>query len=483
MPDILKRRTFFILFLVSATIFTASLYKRVITLDDAFFAEQAYWWNEVGYVRSDLFGEVLDWGDHQYAYHKLHVWQNAIIAKYIGWSPYFFKAAPLVYLLVFCYFAFIYCKRYLSPDNPESFYLFLSLLFINTYIVHFGFESRPEIMMMSVGFLSFLSIRHGVKTQNISYLLLAGCLAGAAALFHLNGLIYITAGIGLIVYMRQYRYLALFIVSASIITSIYWYEMINNNAMATGVSQILSSPAVSPEVQSTNNFVFKLLTSPARFFSHLFDISYTLLLLFSLYFYRKALKGNYEVKLLLVYFIISELTLAIINPGNKSMYLILHMPFVLFIVSSLHNKVISIPVKRTMLIAFSLYAITQVGHIVGLIKKGNSEIIAQNAYIVKKYLIRESDKIIAPTTFIFNEIGNARISASAMFPLLAQAEKPALTCKGVFSYAKQHNYKFLILETGFLPEFSNAEANLDRDCPGYRRVGSDFNYYIFQAVN
>ena len=120
MPDIIKNKAFFIIFLVSATIFVASLYKRVITFDDAFFAEQAFWVTKTGYSRSELFNSVLDWGDRQYVYHKLHVWQNALITQYLGWSAYFFKAAPILYLLVFIFFAHFYYKRYLSPENQGS---------------------------------------------------------------------------------------------------------------------------------------------------------------------------------------------------------------------------------------------------------------------------------------------------------------------------------------------------------------------------
>ena len=483
MPHIHHRSVFFLSFLISATIFTASLYHRVITLDDAWFAERAYQLNKTGYVHSELFDGVLDWGKRQYAYHKLHVWQNAVIAKYIGWSPYFFKTAPLIYLLVFCYFAYQYNKRYLSPDKPESFYLFLSLLLINTYIVHFGFESRPEVMMMCVGFLSFLSIRHGIRTEKTAYLLLSGSLAGVAVLFHLNGLMFITAGIGLIMYTRHYRYLTIFIISAGFVSSLYWYEMVSNDAIAIGVNQILHSPAVTPEAHSTTSFILKILTSPARFFSHLFDFSYTLLLVLSLYLYRRSLSHNYEVKILLVYFIAAELTLAIINPNNKSMYLILHMPYVLFIVATLYNSTVSTSAKKAMIFAFSFYAITQIGHVAGLFKEQNSEIIDQHALIVKKYHIKQSDKIIAPAIFVFNEIGKTRISAVYILYMLARKGEIELSCKGVFQYAQQHNYRFLILKKDFLPEFVNAEADQAHDCPGYRRIGTENNYYIFQSAN
>ena len=482
MPDIINNKAFFIIFLISATIFITSLYKRVITYDDAFFAEQAYWVTKTGHPRSELFNDVLDWGDRQYVYHKLHVWQNALITKYLGWSAYFFKAVPVLYLLLFIFFSHFYYKRYLSQENSETFYLFLSLLLINTYIVHFGFESRPEIMMMCVGFISFLFIRHGLLIEKKSYLFLSGLLAGTAVLFHLNGLIYIAAGVGLIIYMRRYRYLPVFILTASIISALYWYEMVINNAIATGFYQLVNDPAVSSDGLSIKHFLLKIFSAPRRFVSHIFDFSYLLLLVLSLYLYRFTLKNNYEVKLLLVYFIVSEVSLAIIGPDSKTMYLVLHVPFVLLIVSSLHNTVISKSTKRIMLVAFSFYAITQVAHVIGLIKQSNSEIIQQHAQIVEKYQIGKSDKIIAPTEFIFNEIGNARITSDHMFQILARNGNFTFASEDIFNYAQQHDYKYLILETTFLPEFSSADLSLDQLYFGYRLIGADFGYYIFRSA-
>ena len=258
--------------------------------------------------------------------------------------------------------------------------------------------------------------------------------------------------------------------------------MIVNNAIATGISQLVNDPAVSADGLTTKNFILKIFSAPKRFASHLFDFSYLLLLVLSLYLYRYTLKNNYEVKLLLVYFIVSEVTLAIISPGGKTMYLVLHMPFVLLIVSSLHNTIASKPIKITMLVAFSFYAITQVGHVIGLIKQSNSEIIQQHAQVVEKYQIGKSDKIIAPTVFIFNEIGNARITSNRMFRLLARNGKIIFTSENIFNYAQQHDYKYLILETDFLPEFSSVDLSPDRLYFGYRLLGADFGYYIFRSA-
>jgi len=480
MSTLQNHKIYLILFLLSTMILAASLYQREITYDEAFFAEQAYWVDKVGYARTELFNNVLDWGDRQYVYHKLHVWQTALMVKVIGWSPYYFKAAPLAYLCIFVYFAYVYYRKYLSPDDTRPFYLFLSLLLINTYIVHFAFENRPEIMVMCAGFVSFLSLRQGIKSENTAYVLLSGLLAGTAVLFHLNGLIYITAGIGLIVYMRHYRYLAWFVVAAGLMSSLYWYEMIANNAVDLGIAQLRNDPAVTSDGLSFTDLLLKLLYSLKRFGQHLFDLSYTLLLVLALYFYRATLKEIPEVKLLLVYFVVAELTLAIIGPGAKAMYLVLHLPYVLFIITMIYSKNIHKPLHSVMLFAFLFYAITQIGHVYSLIKHRNSEIIQQHSQIVKKHHIQKTDKILAPAVFIFNEIESAQIGATEMLKGLAISRGLTNKSEAIFNYTIQHNYQFLILPKYYLGDFSDDNFNLGQVHHGYQVIGNDYGYHIFR---
>ena len=476
----IDNKTYLILFLISSVIFLASLYHREITYDDAFFAEQAYWANKIGYVRSELFNDYEDWGTRQYIYLKLHVWQTALVDRIFGWSAYIFKTIPLVYLCIFIFFAYQYYKRYLSPDGIEPFYFFLSLLLLNTYVVHFGFENRPEIMQMCVGFLSFLSLRQGIKFEKPLYIISAGLLAGITVLFHFNGIIYITAGAGLIIYMRYYRYLLYFVVAAACIAPIYWYEMIANHAVDIAINQMINYPSLSKEGLSLKNILLKILFSPKRYVIHLQEFSYVLLFILSLYFNRHSLKSNPEIKILLVYLIISELTLIIIAPGGKAMYLVLHLPYVLFIIAVLNKSLFHKPLHKPMLYAFTFYTLAQIGHIGSLISHHNSEIIDQHAQIVEKYHIQKSEKIIAPDVFVFNQVANTKITATELFSYFGISGKLVKTTKELFEYAHRHDYRYLILRKN---NFYDIDANtliLGQVLFGYRLIGHDFEYYIFR---
>lgn len=165
------------------------------------------------------------------------------------------------------------------------------------------------------------------------------------------------------------------------------------------------------------------------------------------------------------------------------MYLVLHMPFVLLIVASLQNNISNASTKRTMVIAFSFYALTQAGHVYGIIKRSNSEIIYHHAHIVKKYQVDKTDRIIAPAVFVFNEIENARITASEMINILVRSNKLSLRSEDTFKYARQHDYKYLVLKSNYRPEFQDSDLTLGNIYFDYRLVGLDHGYYIFRQNN
>ena len=66
-----------ILFLLNALLvfigisFLVSLYHRVISIDDAWIGEWAYWFAKLGYVKSDLFRGCQGYGHQLVVYHKL----------------------------------------------------------------------------------------------------------------------------------------------------------------------------------------------------------------------------------------------------------------------------------------------------------------------------------------------------------------------------------------------------------------------------
>lgn len=480
-PIVIDTRLMLVLAILAVSLFASSLYKRVITLDDAFFAEQAYWINQVGYTRTELFNGVLDWGYRQYVYHKLHVWQTSIVAKYIGWSPYYFKAVPLIYILLFMVSVHYYIRKY-SPRNDvmKIFGVFVALMVINIHFVKFGFEARPEIMLMCVGFLSFLATRLGVSGSKPLYIAFSGIFAGMAVLLHLNGLIFIAAGAALLFYNKRFGYIFIFGLAAIAVSALYWLEMALNGALQTGLFQLINDPALSKVQTSWQGYLLKVLYAPKRYVSHIFDFSYVLLFVLMAYAGRKYIKENQEIRYLLIYFVAAEIALILISPGSKTMYMVLHMPFIILIIAILQNYIYLLPTRNALSLVIAFYVLTHMVSTFFLMEKSNSEIIQQHADIFNKYKIRSVDTVIAPSVFIFNEIENARIRAIEIIPLL---EKSGCDMPCVFGYAYANNFNYLILkpDSGTSRVVTKMQVGDTYSC--YQLLGIEYGYYIYGYGN
>lgn len=470
--------------ILSLAVFIVTLYERVITFDDAFFAEQAYWVNQAGYARSDLFADVLDWGDRQYVYHKLHVWQIALVQQVFGWSAYLFKAIPLLYLAVFCLFAYRYFRDVLTPGDRGRFYLFMALFFTNTYIVQYGYEARPEIMQMTLGFLTYLSLRYGIRSNRHGYILLGALLAGLAALLHLNGVVFIAAGTGLLLFAGRFGLCVLFVLSASCVTALYFSDMIVHDALQVGVAQLLHDPALAHDEFSFLDRLRKFFDAPKRYVSHLYDASLTLLLGMVILYKWKQLTTDTEFRHMFVYVIVADIVLALIGPDNKNAYLLLYMPFFLLVIATFLPEVLR-TMRRPQLAYFLIvfYVVSQLGHTISIMQESNADMIARHEKISREFGIQNADRIVAPAVFVFNRMGRANIKAAESYRMMFGDDEQAYTAQNVFDLARKDDRKFIILRHDMLQNLQLGTAQPGDVLFGYRLLGNEADLYIFARVS
>jgi hypothetical protein len=479
-PSNLKLIVWTILIL-SCLVFLTSIYTREVTLDDAYFAEQSYWFEKKGYVKSELFSGVLNWEERSFVYHKLHVWQGALLIKFAGWNPYFFKSLPILYLLVFVFLARFYFDNFITKDRTV-FLFFLFLLFIHTFTSQYGFEFRPEIMIMSVGFASFLGIVVGLAGKNILFIFLAGILAGVAALFHLNGLIFIIAGMGLLLFNKAYRPLVVFGIASLLAISLYFLELIPGDNFSQYIYQFKNDPAITQGEVNDWGWIFKFLTAPKRFFNHLYLATFTILFLFSLIINWKEVAKNNELKQTLVYLFLLELTLSVISPGGKVMYLTYHIPYMLIVISSLFYSTLSRNrYRRTFIFLLFLYVVTQLGHTYSISSKKNTTLPEVHADIMEKYQINKSHRILAPVNFIFNEIQNTTIQGLASVKMVS-GEHAFSKLENLLDFAYINHKDYVIIGEEML-----VKIGADKLKPGivynnYQLVGVQEKLYVFRNI-
>ena len=466
---------------LSFLVFLVSLFGREITLDDAYFAERSYWFEKNGYVKSELFRGVLDWGERSFVYHKMHIWQGALLIKLVGWGPYYFKSLPLLYLIVFVVIARVYFKNFITRDRTV-FYLFLTLLFVHTFISQYGFEFRPEIMIMSVGFGSFLGIRYGLTRNNLNYIILAGVLAGVAALFHLNGLIFITAGLGLLVVNKAYRPALAFGIASALVFSVYFLELIPADNFTQYLDEFKNNPAISEDELGIWGWLLKVATGPERYFSHLYEASFTILFLYSLILNWKKIVQTAELKQVLLYLLLLELALSIIAPGAKTMYLTYHIPYMLIVISSTFYLTLKQDLHRNIFFfLLVLFAGTQYGHTYSIATKNRNTHPDTHATIVEKYHINKDHKILSPEIFIFNEIENAKIQGFTSVRM-TYGEQVFSTLDSLLDFAFANSDDYVILNEEIMAETGAGALEPGIRVNQYQLAGAEEGLYIFRNM-
>ena len=170
-------------------LFGSTLYHRVVHFDDAWLAEQAYSLRRDGYVHSELFRGLNGWENQLFVFHKAYAYALALTMSVLGESLWAVKATTLLFVMG----GLLLLLRYFR-GQAEAQWLAAVLYLGCGAVVTFGFTGRPEAMVMCCGLASYVVLARSPES-GWGAVAVAGSLAGLAALAHLNGLIYLAAGV------------------------------------------------------------------------------------------------------------------------------------------------------------------------------------------------------------------------------------------------------------------------------------------------
>jgi len=463
--------------------FLFSLYHRPIVGDDAWFAEQAYWFAKDGYVHTNLFEGFSLYNNHMLVYHKLHVWQGAAAYLLFGWNVYVFKAIPLPYVVLFLFMIFFFLKEIVPIESRgKIFSIFLFLFFINHLVFQQAFEYRPEIMMMCTGFLSYIFLHHAQKNNMRTYALLSGLMAGITALFHINGLIFILAGGLLLLINKEYKFIIWFGLGSVLGFLPYFYELTNIQNIKHYLYALQHSPAVSADDRSLLGWLKKLVFEYHRFTHHIYEFTYLLIFIITVSGNWKNISKNRHYKNLFKYTILLTILMAMLTTGSKTSYLLLSMPYVLLLVSAFFLQTLQIKKVTPFLIAVTLiYSVTNLDKDNGTRTYGVPYNPALYANILDKYNIKEGDQIFAPITFIFNEIGKVKIQCYNAYLLKYHNDPSQVTLKNIFEDIYRRKKSLAILNPSMLNDLK-LTPQVGKIYHGYRYMGQEDNLSIFKRI-
>ena len=472
------------LLLGAVLLLVASFYQRVLHGDEAWIGEQAYWAAREGIVRSELFRGFLHAEVRQWVYHWLFVWQAAGVIRVVGWSVVSLKLISLAYLAVFLLISYHHLRQYYFIA-PAGLALFYALLLLNALVVEYSFVFRPEIMLMCLGFGSWILLERSVHlpTRRLGYAALAALLAGLAALTHFNGLIFIVAGTGLLLLRRRLRAAVLFGGVASLVFGLGFVDVLVHDAWAEYFRQL--APAIKQEPHQALPFLRQLFTEQKRFFHSPLEAVLALLVLAAgvvLGLHRRQWSAPRFTDA--VWYLLLLITaLACLAPGKTTKYLVLYMPHLCLVVTTAFIRVGSRPVWQFRLLAslLVLYVGVNVAYTGYLISRHENRVTKNRALAHQLAAYRHS-RIVAPLELVFNQIDQFTIQGVPCYSMLLDTGRLPADGTALFTEAARFRRQLIILNDNSLKDLNLPKPVAGRIYGRYRYAYQFQDYYIYKAL-
>ncbi len=468
-----------------AAVFAFSLYHRYIQQDEPWFGEQAYWLVNEGSVKLKSMPGVFDWTENMLIYHKLFVWSGGLLILVFGWSVYVFKTFILLLFILGAYVLFRFSKT--SFESPVVWWLVLLLLFITPELIHRSFMFRPEVMIMTLGFLSFYFLHASVKSEAPLKPAIAGLFAGLAFLTHLNAMVFPVAGFLYMLYFRQWKGLVLFSIAATLTCSVYSLGLWSAEALATYRYQMQNWPThqstFGEKVQGgflgiVGNTLVRLLNEHKRYFWDLDVAGGSGLFLVALVSrFRFLLK---EHKNLLIYTLILMGSIGLLTSSHGPRYLVYLMPFMVLITAVVIQSILL--EKKTVLKALLLVCFAVQMAFAGLafrkIAHNSEDHVAIHGELLAQ--VDQNARVLGPWEMIYNEIDHYSIFSYKTYEYIEDQEKRKLSQLELLELAAiRFDIDYIILDekrkrSRDFPWFKNWQIE---DNPYYQRH-KEFNDYL-----
>lgn len=443
-------------------LFFYSLYHRAPHVDDAWLGEHAYWQSKIGFVKSELMHGLTQQEDKLLCHHKLLTLQGALFINAFGFSPITLKSVSFIYYLVFLFVFYFYTSKKIFSKSEV--YVALLLLISNSIVFEYSFVFRPEIPLMTLGFISYIFLDKSLKNKQhrYSFVILSGVLSGLCVSTHLNGIIFPAAGFLLFIWNKKYLQSLIFGLSSIQVILIYFYDFTSNYNIDYWLFQINKSPMLSGSsgLPSGISYLMNLLTEHMRFFHSPKEISLSVLFIISFIISFKYIKIH---KNLLRFTLLLVVLLAVISVHKTSKYIILYLPYLIILLTgSLKNIYVKsnsdILFKNISYYAIKSFVFSLVVIYMALHTFFNFRIATNkwtediNRNIVSTYITGNTYecRIVAPMTFIFNEITRFRSIQSELCYSEMQKSDNTIYKQGFLELAKFYNIDYIILSEFFI---------------------------------
>ena len=480
-----------IIILLTSILFIFSLWQRQPDIDDAWIGEHAYWMADKGYVKSELMHGITNQHIRHIVHHKLFTLAGALFISIFGFSLFTLKSVSLFSLIVFLIIFYRYLKKRV---NDQSLWIGMLLISVNAFIFQYSFVFRPEIMVMTLGFVSFIFLEKGMNdSYKLKWLLISGLLAGLAAATHLNGLIFITSG-GLLLLIKRKPLLAvLFGLAAIPGFAVYFYDFSREFGFDYWLYQIKDAPALHTirDLPESLSLLERPFREQRRFFHSPKEISFSVLFIFLMIAGRKEIRKN---SLPLIYLLFLVISLAAVSVHSTSKYLMLYMPVMVVLMSRAFSFVAIESTSdnnffrlKTSSLAKWAVGLTMLYIGIQMYWNVNTSInkydTSANRKFSETYFGKDTEElnILAPMNFIFNEIDHFnRIQSDLGY---IDIQKTGLPLHGSFMlrYADSSALDYLIITKEYRSRFGmDTLTESQRNLEGFITIEKNNEFEILK---
>lgn len=442
-----------------------TFFHRAEYFDEAWFAEQSFWLIREGHVRSELFRGYNGWENGIYVFHKLFIYAGALVMSITGISVATSKLVSIFFGLSGGYLVWLYNKN--KPREQQ--WLSVLLYFGCGTLIRFISVNRPETMCMALGFASYVALESPKNNQPKP--ILAGILAGSAALTHLNGLIYLIAGVIWLIIYAGWRPTFLFILAGALTLGLYGLDALLDGNMAVLIDQFFHDPATQENLHLSDKLAV-LLDYHQVFFHSQNEAALTALVLLCAIAFRKRIRLSQPV---LRYTVLLITSFWLLTKSDTDIYFLLFVPWLAILVANWlvaylpEQPVWQKNTAKFLLVVYALVAIVQLREAI-LENQATPDTESRNA-LLASYMPHKHTKVIAPIDFFFGQMDNYKIQGLAYYYLYERANKK-LPLQAFFQSANQNGVGYIISNHG-----KDANYTIPADAPaqinGYKRIFQD----------
>lgn len=473
--------------IISIAVFIFSLIWRFPHGDEGILAEQAYYLQKIGYVKSPIFkGLGFGWEYVQYHYHKLFIAIGAVIINVFGVELLPLRLFVLSSCLALMYFLVIYLKKYLKLDTIWI-YIFTILIFFQFHFLYFSFIFRPEIPLALFGFLSFFFMNKLFVTEERKYLVYSSLFAGSSALIHLNGLVFIASGYFLLIIFKKWKFSFVFIGVATLTSLLYFFNINSIDAFNGFLHQFSNDPNLHKEDFSLFLKVFRLLEEHKRYFHSPKEIVLSVLFITAIALNFKKLWHNY--RLLVVYIFLVLIFASVIVHDKTDKYIAFFVPFqmiVIVVCLSLYDFKIKTYnfLLYTSIIAY--FAINSM-FIFKIIDNGFN--VAERNGKHAQLLKMKGVTILTRENFFFNQYENYNIvSVLSLQYRNKRLNNREFENKDFYMFAKEINAEYILLENESYNKKTLKTINYNslaegKSYFGYKLIKKNSEFILFERAN